>query len=206
MIEKLACPVCHNKYDLISNKVFHCKQCNNDYEIDNNIFNFFPILGNHRTKELDGNISSNGLSLSKKDINELLTSARLCDLRRADKVIQSIICPLEKLNDNELKEIIPKMIELYEYFYQQNSKYLSEDANSCLLTIGTLLRYELECMAKSYSNSFVLPDYVIDILPFGDYLEVAIGPGNNIRKILDSGKADTVTGCDISKRMIGAIA
>jgi len=192
MIDKLACPSCHKKYEVFEN-IYLCRKCDTKYVQSNGLLNFLPVLQNE-----------NGLDklILENTGYEILAAASSGDLRRADNLIQKIIKPLESQHESQQELAVKNIIGPFEYFYEKHSKHLSENAKANFTTIYNLLRYELECIAGKYDSSFVLPDKIIDNLPRGDYLEVCIGPGNNIKRIMDSGKAHTVTGCDISKRMV----
>ncbi len=103
-------------------------------------------------------------------------------------------------------ERLPKLLETMDSILQ---RYLQEKGSvdtrvfSNLVSYITLARYEAETRAGSYQGTFILPDEVLKKMPDGAvYLEVAMGSGDNLRRIEELKKPRVIIGTDFSAGMV----
>ncbi|MBI2665234.1 class I SAM-dependent methyltransferase [Candidatus Woesearchaeota archaeon] len=149
------------------------------------------ILTNQEVEE----IRFKGFSLSKDDVYQLLFSSGEDEVTSADSTIQRIV-------SDATPEKIPLIVGALNQIYDRYANYFDDFGKARIQGVITLARYELEVAAGSYVGSFVLPPEVFKQLPQGRYLEIALGPGDNLKRIALEKPGSTFEGIDISLRMV----
>lgn len=140
----------------------------------------------------------NGIRLRKEQVRDLLNWAENNDLRRAARYLRDFV--KENIAG---EEDVPSLVKVLDKVVNNNIKRLSEGARPLFLSFMTLARYEAEVMAGSYQGTFVLPDDIIQsFTPNGTYLSIAMGPGDNVRKMKTLLGDGTYVGVDISEEMV----
>ena len=144
-------------------------------------------------------IDNGGYLLPESSVLDLVTAAsEVNGFKKADEIVQKVV---NEVNGN-CAEMLPDVVDAFQNVYKLYSPFLNDEGKSLLLSYVTLLRYELEVAAGGYQGTFTLPDEVIDRLPEGLYLEVAMGPGDNIAKMYNRKERSTFFGNDISCGMV----
>lgn len=200
----LACPSCKTKLEQ-DGKNLYCGSCDKEYG-NGKILNLFPVVKNpvDYVKESGLNVVDvefNNLVIKRSDVAEIVNAAYNEDLRAADSTIKKIW--QEKTKGIILPSTVPDIVGVFEQVYRQYSELLPKEKRPSLNSIVTLARYAGEVGAGSYIGSFVLPEEVLKELPAGArYLEVAMGPGDNVRAVTERLNPEIVIGCDFSEEMV----
>jgi len=201
MKEKLGCPVCKEPYK-VQGESYYCVKCDATYGKNEGLLNFFPITGmKNDVTSLSENIFPE--AIYKEDVACLINSAYFENIRGADKVIQRIVgINMNQRNKEQREALVPQLLGDLILVYEKNAKLLPEEKRPFLLSFITLFRYELETVAGSYNGNFIVPDSILKKLPKGEYLEIAMGTGDNLKKVAKSGKSTSITGLDFSRGMV----
>jgi len=135
-------------------------------------------------------------SLSRKEVSTLLIGSTKDAFPQADAVIQRIVDMATVPGD------IPSIVGAFNRVYNLYGSFFDDEVKAAFQSLVTLARYELEVAAGSYVGSFVLPGAIVEQLPEGRYLEIAIGPGDNLKALAAAKQESTFEGLDISSRMV----
>jgi ubiquinone/menaquinone biosynthesis C-methylase UbiE len=139
-----------------------------------------------------------GIGLNKDKVTDLLNCAESNDLRRAARYLRNFV--QENITG---EEDVPPLVKVLDSVVRTNLELLSKDAQPRFLSFMTLARYEAEVIAGGYQGSFILPDDLIQQLPSeGTYLSIAMGPGDNLRRMKELLSNSSFVGVDISEEMV----
>lgn len=78
----------------------------------------------------------------------------------------------------------------------------SEEEKVLATTSFCLLRYELEAEFQTYNSFFVLPDEILQLLEGKSYLEIGMGDGSNLQRLVEKKNPSIVVGIDLSPSMV----
>ena len=135
-------------------------------------------------------------SLSRDDVYTLLIGSTEEGFSQADPVIQRIVANAAVPRD------IPSIVGAFNRVYELYGGFFDDKVKATYQSLITSARYDLEAAAGSYLGSFVLPEGIVKWLPEGKYLEVASGPGDNLKVLAAAKRNSTFEGLDISSRMV----
>lgn len=125
----------------------------------------------------------------------ILNSLAGRNTRTINEIIQSMAID-DGIDKNELEQSLARFDSAIGEFGIRDEKQLAK-----LLQIRGLLIYESSY--ASYEGTFVLPDEILERLPENKvYLEIGVGPGDNLRKIIEEKTSAYAIGCDLSTGMI----
>ncbi|MFH1053036.1 MAG: methyltransferase domain-containing protein [Candidatus Woesearchaeota archaeon] len=204
LYETLACPTCKTGIDTVENGLY-CRDCDTLYQ-NGPILSLFPIVKDPRSfgRSFLGfsDMTCGKVVVSSTSIKKLLETGMNKDIRGADFIIDLVY--RENSKDGKLDpNLVSDVVKCLEEISIRCSSVIEPENRPFLNKAATLGRYEGELRAGSYIGGFVTPDEFLAILPKGArYLEVGMGPGDNLRKIKSAKSPLIMVGSDLSSSMV----
>lgn len=162
---------------------------------------FESLVARYATKQRVVNLlPNNGEAITQTDEFEETLVTNVLEGKSLRTIYTLILAELvgKTITKEELKKYLDRFNKVLGKIQISDEQTLAK----VLSAVGAF-RYECENLSLSYQGTFEIPRMVQTELPnTGVYLEIGMGPGENIIKIAQAKYLEYVIGCDISSSMV----